>query len=376
MPDSGARLVHGTIDRIGSDAATLHWTAPDGIGEDVMIPVPDHAAALAQIFDLLDRRQADRPAAVGFRVVHGGPDCCQPLDITPEVIGRLAAIQSWDRDHLPQQLAIIAAVADRWPNCPAVACFDTAFHHAMPDVAQRLAIPRRFQQHGVRRYGFHGLSFTYLLDALATIAGPDVARSRVVLAHLGAGASLAAVRHGRAVDTTMGFTPASGVMMATRPGDLDPGLMLHLLVAERLSSADLDNLVNRQSGLLGVSGRSGDMQRLLQLELSDTAAAEAIELFCYQIRKAIGAMAAVVDGVDAVVFSGGIGAHSAIIRERCSGGLGHLGIALDMTRNRSGGPRISAEGSPCAVYAVPTDEEVVIARQTADVIESPARPPG
>ncbi len=369
----------GGVERIGSGAASGRWRVAGHAAREEPLVVSDHAAALHWLLDRLDAAGGRWPPdAVGVRVVHGGPGHSCPCRVAPGTIAEFAAIEAWDRDHLPQQVAILSLLAGRWPDVPVVACFDTAFHHAMPAVSQRLTIPRRLQGDGIRRYGFHGLSYTYLLEALATRFGAPTARGRVILAHVGAGVSLAAVHDGQPLDTTMGFTPTAGVMMATRPGDLDPGLLLHLIRTGPLTPDAVDDLINRESGLLGVSGISGDMRRLLELEATRPEAADAIELFCHQLRKAIGAMAAVVGGVDTLVFSGGIGANSATIRARCTDRLAHLGVMLDEARNAAGGPLISPDTAGCATYALPTDEEVVIARETAATLgwAGPASPAG
>jgi acetate kinase len=369
VPADGTRELSGAVEGIGTPGAALRWHAADGTSDRHPVDVATHDVAAAVVIRLLaDRSIIDRVAVIGHRVVHGGPDYMRAAVITDAMLDALRAIQTWDEDHLPQQLAIIAALRRHCPGRPDVACFDTAFHASMPPVAQRLPVPQRLLAGGVRRYGFHGLSFTYLLDALERAAGSSAARGRVILAHLGAGASLVAVRNGAAVDTTMGFTPTSGIMMATRPGDLDPGLIAHLLRTGRLDVAGLSTMINRQSGLLGVSGSTGDMRRLLQLEGTEPPAAEAVELFCYQGRKAVGALAAVLGGVDTLVLSGGIGEHAATIRARLVDRLEHLGIAVDAARNATNQAIISPDGAACTVRVIPTDEEIVIARQTQAVV--------
>jgi acetate kinase len=252
-------------------------------------------------------------------------------------------------------------IRQKYPDILQVACFDTAFHATLPAVARMLPIPRRYAEAGIRRYGFHGLSYAYILSELVRVAGPEVAMGGVIIAHLGSGASLAAIRDGVSVDTTMGFTPAGGIVMGTRPGDLDPGALWAILDREGYNAEQLDNLINHQCGLLGVSETSSDMQELLARESSDSRAADAVALFCYQVRKAVGAFSAVLGGLDALVFTGGIGERSAIIRSRVCAGLGFLGIELDQKANAGGEVVLSIAGARTRVYAIPTDEEGMIA---------------
>jgi len=273
-----------------------------------------------------------------------------------------------DPDHLPGEIALIRLIRERDAGLRQVACFDTAFHATLPRVARLLPLPRRYEGAGLQRYGFHGLSYSYIAEELIRIAGPEVATGRVIMAHLGSGASLAAVKDGQSLDTTMGFTPTGGIMMGTRSGDLDPGAIWWILQQEGLGAAQLSELVNHQSGLLGISGISSDMQDLLARESGDTAAADAVELFTYQVRKSIGAFTAVLDGIDALVFTGGIGERSAVIRSRVCAGLGYLGIALDQGANEKNEVLISRPGGPVRVYAIPTDEEKMIARQTLKLL--------
>jgi acetate kinase len=250
-----------------------------------------------------------------------------------------------------------------------VVCYDTAFHRDMPQVAQLLPIPRRYLRRGIRRYGFHGLSYTYLLEELQRLGDPAAGTGRVILAHLGSGASMAAVKAGRCIDTSMGFTPAAGFMMSTRSGDLDPGLMGYLARHEHLSSAKLQRLVNHESGLLGVSGISGDVRDLLACEGKDFRAEAALELFCYQARKWLAGFAAALGGLDTLVFSGGIGENAAPIRARICQDLAFLGIELDEERNAQHAPLISRGTAPVRVRVIPTDEEIVIARTTQEVLQ-------
>ena len=309
-------------------------------------------------------------AAVGHRIVHGGSRYHAPERITPELIDNLRELIVCDPDHLPGEIALIEEFRGRDPSLLQVACFDTAFHHDMPRLAQIVPIPRRYQAAGVRRYGFHGLSYAYLMDELAR-ACPGEARGRVILAHLGAGASMAAVRGGRPIDTTMGFTPASGLVMATRTGDLDPGLPRFLWQSQKMTPEAFDSMVNHESGLLGVSETDSDIRDLLAKLDSDIRAAEAVELFCYQSKKWIGALAAALGGVDTLVFSGGIGENSPEIRRRICAGLNFLGIALDESRNASNAALISSEAGPVKVRVIRTDEESMIAQAAARLLLPP-----
>jgi acetate kinase len=309
----------------------------------------------------------DGVGAVGHRLVHGGASFQRSTRVDARVLAELRRLVALDPTHLPGELALVDAVAARAPNLAQVACFDTAFHAAMPRVSQLLAIPRAFEARGVRRYGFHGLSFTFLLGELARVAGDDAARGRVILAHLGSGASLAAVRDGRPIDTTMSFTPNSGIPMGTRSGDLDPGVVAFLARSENLSSDEVDAMLSERSGLFGLSDGRADVRDLLAREESDAAAGDALAVFCHAVKKAIGALAATLDGLDTLVFSAGIGERSPAIRARVSGGLGHLGVRLDADRNEKNAAVISAEGSASTVRVIPTDEEAVIARETLSI---------
>jgi acetate kinase len=323
----------------------------------------DHVAALGTLLASLDMAEV---SAVGHRLVHGGPRLDRAMRIDQPVLDELKQLSALDPNHLPAELAVIESLRRERPSLPQVACFDTAFHRTLPRVAQLLPIPRRYQAQGIRRYGFHGLSYAFLMEELGRLGA---AGGRVILAHLGAGASLAAVLDGRCVDTTMAFTPTAGIMMGTRTGDLDPGVLVHLARSEGLTAAALDELVNAQSGLLGVSELSADVRDLLAREASDPRAADALALFCQGVKKAIGALAAVLGGVDTLVFAGGIGEHAAPLRARSLEGLGHLGIALDGARNDASAAVISLAGSPCTVHIIHTDEESMIARETLDVLQ-------
>jgi acetate kinase len=292
----------------------------------------------------------------------------EPQIVTQKLLDELHRISPYDPDHLPREVEMIEVFRERRPRLPQVACFDTAFHRAMPRVARLLPIPRRFEAMGVQRYGFHGLSYAYLLEELARVAGTKAARGRVVLAHLGNGASLAAVRDGQSLDTSMGFTPAAGIPMGTRPGDLDPGVAWFMMLTENLTPDQFNNLMNHESGLLGVSGTSSDMRDLLKLEAGDTRSAEAVALFCYQVKKWVGAFAAVLGGLDTLVFAGGIGENAPVVRARICDGLGFLGIELNDRRNTENAAVISADTSRVPVRVIHTNEELMIATTVCRVL--------
>jgi acetate kinase len=327
------------------------------------------ASALGRVVErLAEHGGLDALVAVGHRVVHGGDAFVRPVRLDPQALSALHALEPLDPDHLPAELSIVRAVQELAPGLPQVACFDTAFHATLPRVARLLGIPRRFADRGIRRYGFHGLSYQFQLEELGRVAGPEVAHGRVVMAHLGSGSSLAATRAGACVETTMGFTPNSGVVMGTRSGDLDAGLLVHLLRTERLTPEALDTMLSKASGLLGVSGVSADMRDLLAREATDPASADAVALYCYSVRKAIGALATTVGGLDTLVFAAGIGENAPVVRARICAGLEHLGVRLDDARNTAGQAVISAPGGACTVRIVRTSEETIIARETLRVL--------
>jgi acetate kinase len=289
----------------------------------------------------------------------------QPALVTPQLLEELRRICPYDPDHLPGEIQLIETFRARFPTLPQVACFDTAFHTTMPRVAKLLPVPRRFDAMGVQRYGFHGISYAFLVEELARVAGSEAAKGRVILAHLGNGASLAAVRDGKSVDTSMGFTPAAGLPMGTRPGDLDPGVAWYMMQSEHLTAAQFNQIVNRESGLLGVSETSSDMRDLVDRQAGDPRAAEAVELFCYQTRKWIGAFAAALGGLDTLVFAGGIGENGSEVRARVCSGLQFLGIDFDQARNSANNQVISTDASRVAVRVIRTDEELMIAREVS-----------
>ncbi|HUH96676.1 MAG TPA: acetate/propionate family kinase [Anaerolineales bacterium] len=364
------RILDGSIERIGLPEATFEARSLNGADRfSRRVKAPDHTAAVNILMDWIEERiERGELTAVGHRVVHGGPKFSQPQRITPQMVAELHQLQTFDPEHLPEEILLTEAFHRRFPNLVQVACFDTAFHRDLPRAAQMLPIPRRYQAQGVRRYGFHGLSYAFLMEELERLAGSQAARGRVILAHLGNGASLAAVHEGRSMDTSMGLTPTGGVPMSTRSGDLDPGLLWYLERTEGISAKKFNEMVNFQSGLLGISETTSDMQDLLGRAGEDVRAAEAVELFCYQVKKWIGAFAAALGGLDTLVFAGGIGENAPAVRARICDGLGFLGIELEAKRNLEGGAVISTAASRVSVRVIHTDEESMIAKTVCRVL--------
>ena len=358
----------GKIERIGLPGANLTVDGPPGTrAQPRAIGAKTHRGAANSLIAWLEEAKL-LPAikAVGHRVVHGMKHS-EPERVTPGLLAELRRITPYAPDHLPSEIALIEVFSRLHLKPPQVACFDTAFHRTMPRVARMLPIPRRYMAKGVERYGFHGLSYAYLQEELARL-DPRSTKGRVILAHLGNGASLAAVHDGKSIDTSMGFTPTAGLVMGTRPGDLDPGLVNYLARAGGMTAARFQQMVNHESGLLGVSGTSSDVRDLLARENRDIRAAEAIALFCYQARKWIGSFAAALGGLDTLVFSGGIGENAPRIRERICDGLGFLGVELDNRRNGKNASLISPDAGRVAVRVIRTDEELMIARSVARVL--------
>jgi acetate kinase len=366
-----ARELAGRIERIGvSGTALTYARSGDGPTEQRLLPSgSDHRAAAETLVAWLSAEGAMASVrAVGHRVVHGMAHS-EPERLTPALQQELRRLAPVDVDHLPMELDLIEVLSGLYPELPQIACFDTSFHSTLPQVARQLPIPRRYYAEGIRRYGFHGLSYAYLVEELARLAGPAEAHGRVVLAHLGSGASMAAVLAGRSIDTSMGFTPVSGLPMSTRSGDLDPGLAAYLERTEQLSPADFFAMASHQSGLLGISETSPDMRDLLAREDTDGRAAEAIALFCYQAKKYVGAYAAALGGLDTLVFAGGIGENAPAVRARICDGLGFLGIEIDAGRNAVHGDIISTDTSRATVRVIRTDEELMIARSVCRLLQ-------
>ena len=371
MGDSESRPLSGKIDGIGLTHCNFHVKHADtGKTIEQSLQAADHEAAIQWLFAWLEKENLERDLhAVGHRVVHGGDRYSRPEFITPELLATLRELVPLAPDHLPQEIKAIEAVSRAHPTLRQVACFDTAFHRTMPRLAQIYPLPRALVDEGILRYGFHGLSYEYIVSALRPEAGDDAANGRLIIAHLGNGASMAAVRDGQSIDTTMGFTPLGGLMMSTRSGDLDPGVLLYLLNEKKFSAERARQLVHLEAGLLGVSGRSADMEELLKRESSDPPAAEAVALFCYLARKHLAALAATLDGLDTLIFTAGIGENSPPIRSRICRGLDFLGILLDENQNEKNAAIISQAKSPVKVRVMKTNEELMIARHTRALLE-------
>ncbi len=363
-------LAHGAVERIGLPTGLLQvFGARHKLLTELNRGFANHNIAIHSALDALDALCLPRPEAVGHRVVHGGREYDSPMIVDLPLLAALKKLTPFAPLHLPAEIQGIKSIFRRFPEILQVACFDTAFHRRMPEIAQRFPLPRDLWHHGVRKYGFHGLSYEYILDVLGSAA-----RGRTIIAHLGNGASMAAILNGQPLDTTMGFTPTGGLMMGTRCGDLDPGLLLYLSREKIRDVAGLEELVNHQSGLLGVSGISSDMETLLKRRNNDSRAAQAVEMFCYHIRKHIGALAAVLEGLDTIIFTGGIGEKAAPVRHRVCHGLTYLGVHIDPALNERHAGTISTADSSCRVMVVPTNEELMIARHTYRIIFGPESP--
>lgn len=358
-----------TIDRIGMEGTTMHikiaseqQETTEAFGhqtfEEALVALVNQIRVQADLY------QFD---AIAHRVVYGALFDTHVI-ITDEVITTLLSMSAYDTEHMSVQVASIKKLRDEFPDLPHVACFDTIFHKTMPEVATRIPIPYRYREQGVRKHGFHGLSYESLLGSLRQLYGDEVANGKVIMAHLGGGASITALIGGRSVDTSMGFSPSGGIPMGTRSGDVDPGIVRYLLETESLSPAELDNLFTKESGLLGMSGSSAHMRDLLDVEVTDVKAHEAIETFCYVVVKQIGAYVAVLGGLDSLVFSGGIGEKAASVRERIISQLSYLGIEIDANRNEKSETCIATDGSLIGVYVLPANEAVVMAQITNNIV--------
>lgn len=367
----GRKCFYGEVSGIGSAEAKLHIF--DGADEQLWqdsFPQMDHTKAVEQVLAWFTANPlAGEPDAIGHRIVHGGPHYSFPERVTPELLAELNRISSFAPDHLPIEIAAIETVMRKFSHIPQIVCFDTAFHHDLPQVARLLPLPRAYEAKGLRRYGFHGLSYAFLMEELAKV-DPACAHERVILAHLGSGASMCAVKSGHCIDTTMSFTPAAGLVMSTRSGDLDPGLFVYLSREEKMTPEEFNELVNKKSGLLGISETSSDVRELLEREKYDPRAQEALALFCYQAKKWIGALSAAMGGLDTLVFAGGIGEHSPVVRSRICDGLEYLGIELDLSHNSSQEAVISLDRSRVRVRVMHTDEELYIAQTTSRLVNA------
>jgi acetate kinase len=362
------RGLFGTVDRIGLSGTNLTFSGLAGTPQHhPSLVLPDHKSAATFLIDWLEGESGFASIrAVGHRVVQGMQHTTPEL-VTPELLDELHRISPCDPDHLPSEIELIETFRLRHPKLPQVVCFDTAFHRTMPRVAKMLPIPRRYEAKGLERYGFHGLSYAFLVEELARLGDRAATGGRVILAHLGNGASMAAVRNGKSIDTSMSFTPTAGLVMSTRSGDLDPGVATYLARTEQMSTERFYEMVSHESGMLGISETSSDMRDLLALEAHDTRAAEAVELFCYQARKWIGSFAAALGGMDTLVFAGGIGENAPVVRTRICEGLGFLGIELSEPRNSVTPGVISSAGSRVTVRVIHTNEELMIARSVCRI---------
>ncbi len=368
------QLFYGEIENIGTKKAALNFI--DTINNKkntININTVDYDESVNLLIDRLELQDGFTSVkAVGHRIVHG----MQHTDaekITATLIDELKQICPYNPEHLPGEIKLIEIFAKRYPALVQVACFDTSFHSTMPLVAKLLPIPKKYFTMGIQRYGFHGLSYAYLMQEINEIAGNETAKGKIILAHLGNGASLAAVKEGKCIDTSMGFTPASGLVMGTRTGDLDPGVAWYLMQVEKLTPQQFNNLINHESGLLAISETTSDMRELIKNKNTDSRAADAFTLFCYQTKKYIGAYAAALEGLDILVFSGGIGEHSPEVRSQICDGFQFLGIELDELKNGNNEPIISADKSKITVRVMQTNEQLMIARLVCDVLNYPIK---
>ncbi len=371
MGDEEVLVLSGQTEGIGAAAGRFCAAVSEGnvVTEEERV-FRNHDEALAAITAWLAARKGRTPEAIGHRLVHGGSTYIKPHRITDELLTALDDLVPFAPDHLPHEIGAIKAFERFSPGIAQIACFDTAFHRTMPDVAQRYALPEDVRRHGIVRYGFHGLSYEYILAELRKEAGSETADGRVIIAHLGNGASMGAFKNGTSKDTTMGFTPSGGLVMSTRSGDIDPGVIVYLLKNRGMDAASINRLVNKEAGLLGVSGISPDVKELLDREARERGAAEALELFCYQARKFLGALAAVLGGLETLIFTGGIGENSPPVRERICRDLWFLGIRLDVQRNSTNEPVISTDDGNVVVRVMKTNEELMIARHTYSLIRN------
>jgi acetate kinase len=366
---------HGSLLAVNSGSSSVKFALftyearPSALRRGTIDATVRHTVA-ERLIALVETELVERPlVAIGHRLVHGGPEYRDARLITPEMLDALRRLVPFAPNHLPDEIELIDGFASLRPHTPQIACFDTAFHRDLPDVARRLPVPQVYDAAGLRRYGFHGLSYAFLAQELSRVAGPDAAHGKVVMAHLGNGSSLAAVKAGRCVDTTMGFTPIGGVVMSTRSGDLDPGVVTYLVRTSGLSADEVEDVLSRHSGLLGISGISGDMRDLLAREPMEPECRLAVSIYCYEIKKRIGAYAAALGGIETLVFSGGIGQHAPSVRSRICEGLDFLGLGIDDVRNAASAAVISTASAPVTVRVIPTDEEVMIAQAIHRLLE-------
>jgi len=358
--------LRGAVDGIGTAQTGMQVQHAEGTVREPVIEAIDHPAAFQRVAEEINGLEDAAIGAIGHRVVHGGTKFHGPARVNDAVLDELRQLIPFAPLHQPVQVRLIEAARGQFPDVPQIACFDTSIHHTLPEVAARFPLPRWLWDEGVRRYGFHGLSYEFVLDS-----HPEFRQGKTVIAHLGNGASAAAFRDGVSVDTTMGFTPTGGLMMGTRCGDLDPGVLLHLMRQHNMTADDLDRLVNQESGLKGVSGATSDVRSLLESQ-SDANARLAIDMFCYLAAKQLGGLVAALEGIDRLVFTGGIGEHSAIVRSTICSRLGYLGLSIDPEQNDAAAAVISRPGDRCTVHVVATDEERIIAKRIVAILEAAA----
>jgi acetate kinase len=369
IADLTKKLLHGELENKGEKNAILHFTNTiTDQKNSIDVRSEGNDDTINFLIEWLKKQDEFVSTRwIGHRIVHGMKHT-QPEKITPELVDELKNISAFDPEHLPQEIQLIEIFQKHYPAIQQVACFDTSFHTSMPTVAKLLSIPRKYFSIGIQRYGFHGLSYSYLMEELHKLGGNKIDKEKIILAHLGNGASLAAIKDGKSIDTSMGFTPTAGIPMSTRTGDLDPGVASYLMQEEKMSAKQFNDLINHQSGLLGISETNSDMRGLLKLQATDNRAAEAVELFCYQNKKWIGAFAAALGGLDTLVFSGGIGENAPEIRERVCRNLQFLGIELDEKRNENNEKIISIDKGKVTVRVIKTNEELMIAKLVCDVL--------
>ena len=374
IEESIKQLCYGEIENIGTKKAVLHFI--DAINNNkntININTVEYDESVNHLIDWIELQESFTSVkAIGHRIVHGMQHTA-PEKITATLLDELKQICPFDPEHLPGEIKLIEIFAKRYPALVQVACFDTSFHSTMPLVAKLLPIPKKYFAMGIQRYGFHGLSYAYLMQELERIAGNETAKGKIILAHLGNGASLAAINNFKSIDTSMGFTPAAGLVMSTRTGDLDPGVAWYLMQVQKLTPQQFNHLINHESGLLGISETSSDMRELIKNKNEDTRAADAFNLFCYQTKKYIGAYSAALEGLDTLVFSAGIGEHSPEVRRQICDGLEFLGIELDKIKNRNNEPIISTDKSKVTVRVMQTNEQLMIARLVCDVLNYPIK---
>jgi len=360
------KLFEAAVDNIGHPSVSLVAN-----GQTKPVAAKDHAdAAYVLVQWLTAQASTSHIVSIGHRIVHGGPGHYKTQVVTSELLTDLQKFTAFDPVHLPAQLQLIVTFQKLLPDARQIVCFDTAFHHDLPTRARLLPIPRHFAADGIRRYGFHGLSYAFILEELRRVEGEMAVNGKVIIAHLGSGASLAAIRNGKSIDTTMSMTPASGLPMSTRSGDLDPGLALYLARTQGYDADQFNRMTNFESGLLGISETTADMKKLLEIETDDNRAKDAVDIFCYQVKKSIGSLAAAIGGLDTLVFTGGMGENAPKIRMRVCEGLEFLGVTLNTARNEEGTRLISADGSRVGVHVIHTDEAVTIAREAAKLIKT------